>query len=267
MKKKSNFVSYSVKGFTLIELLVAIAVIALLMSLIAPSLRMARERVFRISCANNQRSIASAMVAYASDNKGNVMRCSSKNSNMPYAWEDSTLVQPMLPYLGSMDVANCPSVRLAEGAAAQLQTDTSNFHYGEWTSKLLWLPGLAEDLGNNSMSGPREWLEKPPSVAPARHMTSSRATKIIIADLNIVWQPMNENWGVQSNHTFQGRVEYNIFTSDVPRVIKGSNRTYVDTHVEWVQPKEMGRNNTPMTGNPFDARYSHALNALRPYYW
>ena len=45
------------KAFTLVELLVVIAVIALLMALLIPVLRSARERAHRVVCMSNLRQL------------------------------------------------------------------------------------------------------------------------------------------------------------------------------------------------------------------
>jgi prepilin-type N-terminal cleavage/methylation domain-containing protein len=55
------------RAFTLIELLVVIAIIALLISILIPSLQAAREQGKRAKCLANIRSIAGAMHTYSSD--------------------------------------------------------------------------------------------------------------------------------------------------------------------------------------------------------
>jgi prepilin-type N-terminal cleavage/methylation domain-containing protein len=55
------------RGFTLIELLVVVALIALLMSILLPSLGQAREQAKRAKCLANLRSIGQALFAYAND--------------------------------------------------------------------------------------------------------------------------------------------------------------------------------------------------------
>ena len=58
------------KGFTLIELLVVIAIIALLVSILLPSLSKAKELAKRTVCMSNLRSIGSASHMYLSEYDG-----------------------------------------------------------------------------------------------------------------------------------------------------------------------------------------------------
>ena len=55
-------------GFTLIELLVVIAIIALLLSIIVPSLRMARELAQRTICATHLKALGQGILVYAQNN-------------------------------------------------------------------------------------------------------------------------------------------------------------------------------------------------------
>ena len=57
------------RGFTLIELLVVVAIIAVLISILLPSLGGAREAAKRAVCGANMRSVGIAMTAYATDEK------------------------------------------------------------------------------------------------------------------------------------------------------------------------------------------------------
>lgn len=61
------------KGFTLIELLVVISIIALLMSVLLPSLKKAKEQAKLVVCKNNVRQIGFAVNFYMQDNHGKLM--------------------------------------------------------------------------------------------------------------------------------------------------------------------------------------------------
>ena len=52
------------RAFTLVELLVVIAIIALLLALLMPALRLAKDQAVAIICVNNLRQLSIAWFAY-----------------------------------------------------------------------------------------------------------------------------------------------------------------------------------------------------------
>ncbi len=68
------------QAFTLIEVLVVVAIIALLVAILLPSLNRARAQVRAMTCQSNMRQLALGFLTYAAENKG----------SLPGAYRDGT---------------------------------------------------------------------------------------------------------------------------------------------------------------------------------
>ena len=69
------------KGFTLVELLVVISIIAVLLSILMPSLRAAREQARLVICKARQSQNGLANLMYADGNNGKTINCVERLNN------------------------------------------------------------------------------------------------------------------------------------------------------------------------------------------
>lgn len=114
-------------GFTLVELLVVIGIIALLISILLPSLSAAREQAASVKCLSNLRQLGVASATYTAQNKNYMLPADTQDAAYPvslpyqdtsetwatilvsdgilsYNWTDSTTQPP-----GDDNVFRCPS--------------------------------------------------------------------------------------------------------------------------------------------------------------
>ena len=68
-------------GFSLVELLTIIAIVAMLMAILLPSLRNAREQAKRLACQSNLHQVAIAWDAYLMESDGRFLRAPNANVN------------------------------------------------------------------------------------------------------------------------------------------------------------------------------------------
>lgn len=80
--------THSTPGFSLIELLVVIAVIALLVSMLLPALRGARESAKTTICLSNQKQLAMAYVLYTQDYRDSLVHSYTDFDEFPDCWLD-----------------------------------------------------------------------------------------------------------------------------------------------------------------------------------
>jgi prepilin-type N-terminal cleavage/methylation domain-containing protein/prepilin-type processing-associated H-X9-DG protein len=103
-----------IRGFTLVELLVVIGIIALLISILLPSLSRARESANKVACMSNMRQIGNGFLMYLNSNRNKYPRCAVSPIYEDWIYWQPTRDQKesrLAPYLGGFvkKVFICPS--------------------------------------------------------------------------------------------------------------------------------------------------------------
>jgi prepilin-type N-terminal cleavage/methylation domain-containing protein/prepilin-type processing-associated H-X9-DG protein len=141
-KKEAGAGMYRHKGFTLIELLVVIAIIAILLSILLPGLKNAREQGKRAVCLSNLEQLSMAWMLYSDDNDGNLPNPWAGEllaSGLPkthYCWvyspeeelhaDDYEVIKAiemgvLFPYIGSIRLYKCPTGEKGERVTYSIQ--------------------------------------------------------------------------------------------------------------------------------------------------
>lgn len=112
-------------GFTLIELLVVVAIIAVLASLLMPSLQNAKERGKQALCLSNMKQIHLALMMYADDNDGwfppvdyltaNIFNALAMSGDLGagsgWCWDANPTRPTWMPrYFPNMNLLHCPAM-------------------------------------------------------------------------------------------------------------------------------------------------------------
>ena len=226
-------------GFTLIELLVVIAIIALLLSIIIPSLQLAKEKTKIVICSSNIKQLVYGLVTYANDNDGKLPPSISRvhNSNnyhrpqeLNWNYNQVGLVsdpeQYVGRYLGSYlpeaDVYNCPVAPIEKESEWPPQTSGRQPQgtYGQFyrdgtyaplhcTYSLLWnYQGY-----NHKISGAVDKslgdFEAPSRISSSNKLVVQDNFMYLTTNTNLLWPSPQHSW--YSSHRFDGADKANPY--------------------------------------------------------
>jgi prepilin-type N-terminal cleavage/methylation domain-containing protein len=139
------------RAFTLIELLVVVAIIALLISVLLPSLSDAREQAKRVQCAANVRSQVQAQLALGTDYRGHNTTHDDGEGGVPAGGMLYTFTDVLydLNYLGNRNVHTCPSRKLEEAPTRTRGSQWQLFWVNQFDIPEDPKPGVASSYGMN----------------------------------------------------------------------------------------------------------------------
>jgi prepilin-type N-terminal cleavage/methylation domain-containing protein len=226
------------KGFTLVELLVVVSIIALLISILLPSLGAARETTRRAVCASNLHQINAAALAYKVSNRTlpyNYHTIGGGVGNVRVFYPPIFRYTIWMPYVGNrMEIFGCPS---GWRASHSLDNSDGNWPDDKISGGYFNMGDLPVDAGNGGFNqwGPLNDLKFSDEIARGSQLDSNR---VLVTEGVQGYNNPNDS---QADGLYFAHCKPTLSSgpfdgwrnpADLP-ACNGWSRGYGDLHVEW----------------------------------
>ena len=229
-------------GFTLVELLVVLAIIAILVAIMLPTLASVREQSSRVTCASCLRQLTTALILYSHDNRGVLIPGSRDfpNDAEHCIWISSPAYDAFTLYLGSK----------GKTSQAWLDADGDIPRQELATERQLACPNLRETfpfrdvespgwvIGYNYLAGHPKNMAAWGWRSPMR--ISDKGSLVVLCDLN-EFSP-RDRWTIISHPRRQGArmIPYPIGgRAPIDYTEGGGHVAHLDGSVAWVDIRQM----------------------------
>ena len=232
------------RGFTLIELLVVIAIIALLLSVIMPALKKAKNQTKDMVCRSNLRQLAQGLQVYVieNDNSGLISRGGTDFWFLqlaPYLGDKHYQNDPGGNLKGVMSILKCPKTKNPDESNWGSAEYQYRYHEAECEGSYAinrWVGGWTGEYGDNVFN-PDTSLGRENIAKSYREQSAAKSDVPVFGDA--VWvDSVPGYWDLPDSDPVPGNLDdggsYGIGRFCIDRHDMAVNTVFADTHAEEV---------------------------------